>query len=98
MLNILFYLVVFLIFVFVVFDRLKEDKKWISIMVTRGNNCYKLNEKYVYLKANNIRCRIKSVGEMGTTDRGMFSARDVQSISLEVYYKDREKAELLLNK
>lgn len=98
MLNILFYSVVFLIFVGVVFDRLKEDKKWISIMVARGNSCYKLNEKYAYLKANSIRCRIKSVGEMGTTDRGMVSVRDVQSVSLHVYYKDREKAEQLLNK
>lgn len=67
-------------------------------MVARGSNCYKLNEKYAYLKANSIRCRIKSVGEIGTTDRSMFSARDVQSVSLDVYYKDREKAELLLNR
>lgn len=98
MLNILFYSVVFLIFVWIVFDSLKEDKQWISIMVARENNRYKLNEKYAYLKANSIRCRIKSVGEIGTTGRGMVSARDVQSVSLDVYYKDMEKAEQLLNK
>lgn len=101
MTNILFYSVVFLIFVWIVFDRLREDKKWISIMVQTGNNCYKVNEKYAYLKANNIRCRIKSVGEMGTDQsvtRGMFNVRDVQSLSLDVYYKDMAKAEQLLNK
>lgn len=99
--NILFYLVVFLIFVWVVFNRLREDKKWISIMVERGNNCYKLNEKYAYLKANSIRCRIKIVGEMGTdrsVARGMVNVRDMQTVSLDVYYKDMRKAEQLLNK
>lgn len=96
--NILFYLVVFFIFLWVVFDRLKEDKKWISIMVVRGNDSYKLNEKYAYLKANSIRCRMRNVGSMGTTDRGIVSTRDVQSVSLEVYYKDMKKAEQLLNR
>lgn len=95
--NILFYLIVFLIFVWIVIDRLREDKKWISVMVARGNNCYKLNEKYAYLKANNIRCRIKNVGEIGIDQsRGMVNLRDVQSVSLDVYYKDREKADQLL--
>ena len=99
--NILFYSVVFLIFVWVVFDRLREDKEWISIMVTTENNRHKLNEKYAYLKANSIRCRIKNIGERGTAQtlaRGVVNVRDVQSVSLDVYYKDMEKAEQLLNK
>lgn len=99
--NILFFSVVFLIFIWIVFDKLREDKKWISVMVATGNNTYKLNEKYAYLKANDIRCKIKSIGERETSQvltRGIVNVRDVQSVSLDVYYKDMEKAEQLLNK
>lgn len=99
--NIIFFSVVFFIFALIVFDRLREDKEWISVMVVTGNNTYKLNEKYAYLKANGIRCRIKNIGERGADQafaRGVFSVRDVQSLSLDVYYKDMEKAEQLLNR
>lgn len=94
--NILFFLVVFLIFALIVFDRLREDKKWILVMVANGNNSYKLNEKYAYLKANGIRCRIKNIG--GSGEDQAFNVRDSQNISLHVYYKDIEKAEQLLNR
>lgn len=70
-------------------------------MVTSENNRYKLNEKYAYLKANRIRCRIKNIGESGIDQalgRGVFNVRDVQRASLDVYYKDMEKANQLLNK
>lgn len=97
MANILFYSIAVLIFVLIVFDRVREDKKWISIMVATGSNCYKLNEKYAYLKANSIRCRIKNIGGMGT-EQAVINTRDVQSLTLEVYYKDMEKAEQLLEK
>jgi hypothetical protein len=99
--NILFFSVVALVFIWIVFDRLKEDKEWVSIIVTTENNRYNLNEKYAYLKANDIRCRIKILGERGTDQalqRGVVNVRDVQSVSLDVYYKDMEKAERLLNK
>ena len=94
--NILFFLVVFLIFALIVFDRLREDKKWILVMVANGNNSYKLNEKYAYLKANDIRCRIKNIG--GSGENQAFNVRDAQNISLHVYYKDIERAEQLLNR
>lgn len=70
-------------------------------MIAAENNSYKLNEKYAYLKANGIRCRVKNNGERGTDQslqRGIVNVRDTQSISLDVYYKDIKKAEYLLNK
>lgn len=99
--TILFFIIAFAVFAWVVLDRLREDKEWISIMVTSENNRYKLNEKYAYLKANRIRCRIKNIGESGIDQvlgRGVFNVRDVQRVSLDVYYKDMEKANQLLNK
>lgn len=76
-------------------------KKWISIMVERGSDCYQLNEKCSYLKANGIRCRMKNVSIMGATDGSMgmgMGMVSVRSVSLDVYYKDMEKAQQLLNK
>lgn len=74
-------------------------KKWISVMVERGSDCYQLNEKCSYLKANGIRCRIKNVSIMGATDGSMgMGMVSVRSVSLDVYYKDMEKAQQLLNK
>ncbi|WML33663.1 hypothetical protein [Clostridium sp. OS1-26] len=99
--TILFFIIAFAVFAWVVLDRLREDKEWISIMVTSENNRYKLNEKYAYLKANRIRCRIKNIGERGidqALERGVFNVRAVQRVSLDVYYKDMEKANQLLNK
>lgn len=101
MVSIIFFVIVGLIFIWVVFDRLRDDKEWISIMIAAENNSFKLNEKYAYLKANGIKCRVKNIGERGTDQslqRGIVNVRDVQSISLDVYYKDMEKAEHLLNK
>lgn len=70
-------------------------------MVTTENRRYKLNEKYAYLKSNNISCRIKIIGSRGidqSSQRGVINVRDVQNVSLDVYYKDLEKAQQLLNK
>lgn len=99
MVEFVFFSVVALVFIWVVFDRLKDDKEWISIIFTTENNRYTLNEKYAYLKANGIRCRIKNIGERGTDQalqRGVVNVRDVQSVSLDEYYKDMDKAEQLL--
>lgn len=62
-------------------------------MVETGNNCYNLNEKYDYLKANSIRCRTKNLGVVGM-GMGIVS---VGSVSLDVYYKDMERAQQLLS-
>lgn len=100
MVNIIFFAVVAVVFILFIFDRIKEDKEWLSVMVAIENNSYKLNEKYAYLKENGIRCRVKRTGERGTDQafqRQAVDVRDVQSVSLEVYYKDIEKAEQLLN-
>lgn len=98
--TILIILVGLLIFGFVVYNRMKEDKEWISVMVTTENRRDRINEKYVCLKSNNVNCRIKSVGSRGTDQslhRSAINVREIQSISLEVYYKDLEKAQQLLN-
>jgi hypothetical protein len=99
LIKFIFFSVAALVFIWAIFDRLKDDKEWFSIIVTTENNRYTLNEKYAYLKANGIRCRIKNIGERGTDQalqRGVVNVRDVQSLSLDVYYKDMKKAEQLL--
>jgi hypothetical protein len=78
-----------------------EDKKWISVMITTENRRDKLNEKYAYLKSNNVICRINNVGSRRidqSLQRDIINVRDVQNVSLDVYYKDLEKAQQLLNK
>lgn len=99
--TVLFFLIVFTIFALIVLDKVREDKQWTSIMVANENTRYKLNEKYAYLKANKIRCRIKNIGGSGADQslgRGIVNARDMQSVSLDIYYKDMEKATQLLSK
>lgn len=75
-------------------------KKWISLMIETENNYYNLKEKYVYLKNNNIRCRIKNLG--GAESSGMSMSMGMgsiaQNVSLDVHYKDVEKATQLLKK
>jgi len=75
-------------------------KRWTSIMIETANDCYNLKEKYAYLKANNIRCKMKNAGYMGMgadMGMGMGSTSNIKSVSLEVYYKDVEKTQQLLN-
>jgi len=67
-------------------------------MIETANDCYNLKEKYAYLKANNIRCKMKNAGYMGMDmGMGMGSTSNIKSVSLEVYYKDVEKTQQLLN-
>lgn len=75
-----------------------DDKKsWELVYETTGHAMHHAQARFSYLKAQGVKCRLKTSSTRGITFRGMSNPNISASVKLEVHKKDLETAWTLLS-
>lgn len=72
-----------------------EDRRnWESVYEVSGNRTPEAEERYAYLKARQVRCRLKTIGSGGTdvTNEDVSQNSFFNSVKIEVPKKEADKA------